>query len=175
MQNYYSHQEVKKANILIFIMSPVFPIFKIKVLPSDPINVIFSFLPAGNKIIFHGGKIIESDNSFNNNGIKNYDRIAIINKNQMTFQIEQFWKQITQNEVDQALGNYNLYDPGIVKEILPQQDLFMLRSEDHPRFFLNLLKYFKVLTDQYLVHEFPTVLNWKITEKPNEKTLPKIW
>jgi hypothetical protein len=90
----------QQQEILIFVTFPNMSARKVKISSSESINVLFKILPSGKKIAFYHGEIINSADSFQHYGISDYDRIAIIHENQLSFKTEQFWKKTTQRDYE---------------------------------------------------------------------------
>jgi hypothetical protein len=175
IQNRRTREGIRARKIVIFLMLTNIRLKQVRVNSSDPINVVFKFLPAGNNIVFYHGNLINSKNSFQSYGITDYDRIAITNENQMTFQFEFFWKKVTQIDIERTEILENYQDSLVRREILRHQDLLLLKTENHPRNFHYFIKYFQILTLESDVNEVSTSLNWKRKEKPNESSLPNLW
>jgi hypothetical protein len=175
VQKEYLAQEIQPQKIIIFLTFPNILAKRVKVFSSDPIDILFQFLPSGKKIVFYQGEIIQSYDSFQNYDISDYDRIAIINEDQMSFQTEQFWKTATLKDYENKIILKASQDPTIEREISRQQDLVFTRIENHQRCFLNTIKNFRFLTDESRTNEYSTCLDWEKKEKPNGKSLPKLW
>jgi hypothetical protein len=94
-QNFLQETQ-QQQNIMIFVTFPNICARKVNISSSESIEVLFQFLPSGKKIVFYRGEIIDSSHSFQQYQISNYDRIAIIHEDQMSFQTEQFWRKTTQ-------------------------------------------------------------------------------
>jgi hypothetical protein len=84
------HQEKESLEIRIFVVFPDCSTQVVKVFSSHSINILFENLPSGEKVVFYQGNIISSSNSFQNYVTSDYDRIVIINEEQMTFQTQLF-------------------------------------------------------------------------------------
>jgi hypothetical protein len=145
---------------------------KVKVLSSESIGIVFKFLPSGKEVAFFQGEIINSSHSFQKYQNTDYDRIAVIHKDQMLFQTEQFWKKITEQNKEKKRIFEAFEDPTIKREISRQQDLILFRIDNNQRSYFNSISKVRFLTEEIHENSFPTCLTWNPAEQPLETTLP---
>jgi hypothetical protein len=171
--NYISENQNQK--ILIFVTFPNMIPRKVKVSSSNSIDTLFQFLPNGKKVVFYHGNIIYSSHTFNKYGISDYDRIAIIQEDQISIETEQFWKKATRKDFENKRIFEAFQDPKVQRTISCQQDRAMIQIENSHRSYQNSINTMQFLTTDTYNNEFSTCINWNKTDKPIEITLPKLW
>jgi archaellum component FlaF (FlaF/FlaG flagellin family) len=170
--NESSIHECQTNQILIYATFPNMPTKKVKVNSSNPISVLFQY---GNKTIFYQGEIIKHSNSFEKYGITNYDRIAIVPNQQISFNSEQFWRKSKKIDLEAKTELLSLNDSKMKFMISRKHDLIFFKIENDSKSYQKLICNMKFLIDESTKDENSTNLNWNRREFPNEASLPKVW
>lgn len=163
------NEELEQKKIMVIVTFPNVNTKKIRICISYPISTLFQTLPIGNKTIFYQGKIIQSEMTFEDYGMTDYDRIAVFPSDQMNFKAEQFWRKATKNDIENKSQILTLTNPLMKKDIAFKHDLYMSRIENNSTIYRNFIRHFQILTTESYETNKTTDLNWEFKDSPNEK------
>jgi hypothetical protein len=95
------------------------------------ISILFQILLNGNKTIFYQRKIIQSEMTFEDYGITDYDQIVILSTDCVTFTIKQFWRKTTQRNIETKSQIQLLTNRALKNDIVFKNDLKMSKIENN--------------------------------------------
>jgi hypothetical protein len=99
-QNQNRTSLTEKDQIIIFVFSSTFEGRKIRVNPFDSVSILFQLLTSQNIDAFYQGNILNPKSTFFDCEISLDDRVILMNRNQIDFKTEIFWKSISETEFD---------------------------------------------------------------------------
>jgi hypothetical protein len=164
--------EIPLNKMQVIVTSPNSIARKVRVLSSDPISILFKFLPSGNKTVFYQGEIINSSSSFQNYGILDLDRIAILNHDQISFDTEEFWKKATKRDIDNKGIWVTSQEPFLKREISRHQDLCFQKIENHYKSYQCFLKKFHFIINESHKNDHLTCTCWEKEESLLKRLFP---
>lgn len=168
-------EEYEQKRIIIYITFPNLVAKKLRVCIEYPISILFQIHPIGEKTFFYQGIIIRSDLTFQNYGITDNDRIAILPTDQMTLKTEQFWRKATKRDIENKYQMAGFQNPLLKNDIAYHQDLKITRIENNSRCFRKLIRNYQFLTNETNESDNSTYLECEKKENPSESSLPKLW
>jgi hypothetical protein len=160
LQKEYFIQEIPLNKMQVIVTSPNTIAKKVRVLSSDPISVLFKLFPFGNKTVFYQGEIINTSSSFEYYGISDYDRIAVLNHDQMSLDTEEFWKKATKRDIDNKTIWEASQEPFLKREISRHQDLCFQKIENHSKNYQNLIQnFYSIIIGESHKNDHPTCIS----------------
>jgi hypothetical protein len=166
---------IPKNSLIIYVCAPSSQGRKVAVVPTDPLYILNPIFSGDQKVYFFNGDVLNPNRSFIDCGISNGDRIVTVPVEQVSLDVEAFWRKATRNSSNDKDRLNGFHDHQTKFLFAKNNDLVLFKAESRPVSNRRLMKNLMFLINDQSSSFSKTNLSFFPAEKISETPLPTLW